>query len=286
MWMFPWTSAGRETSEFLPVPVFSGRWRGECIPASQRCRKVRTPLWTRWSHCWSPQDTQSTGTGTAGKPAEGAAAAQERQRKVQMLLVPPPLSQLRKLTLVTTGDVTQWARARIQWSDAVCLFNIIYWDEPHGRVVKAWCNSWQQLGNWPDRPHHNQVFDIGNSCFHTSEIFRLLHTSRAKPLDKHEHKSFCLVLEKSTNHVNECWAEFNASSPWSRRPLWRRNRQWNPPRSSLGRAAEESGEKRKVESHSSSNFTPTHSQSWRHHNPIHNTLTLISGVLPKKNPNR
>lgn len=117
-----------------------------------------------------------------GQQVSQLRAQQHREdRKVQMLLVPPPLSRRRKLTLVTTGDATQWARAQIQWSDAVSLFNIIYWDEPHGRVVKAWCKSWQQVGNWPNRPHHNQVFDLGNSGFNTSEIFRLLYTSLSSP---------------------------------------------------------------------------------------------------------
>lgn len=197
MWMFPWASADRESSEFLPVPAFSGRWQGECIPASQRCRRVRTPLWTRWSHCWSPQDTQSTGTGTAGKRAEGA-AAQERQKSSDAFL-----SQLRKLTLVTTGDATQLARARIQWSDAVCL--TLFTETNHmAELRKHGVTVDSRLLNWPNWPHHNQVFDLRNSGFHNSVIFRLLYTSRVKPLDKHQHKSFCPVLEKSTTHVNEC----------------------------------------------------------------------------------
>lgn len=114
MWTFLQTSPDGEASEFSPVPEFSGRRQGECIPASQRCRKVRTPLWTRWSHCWSPRDTQSTGTGTAGKLAEGA-AAQETEKSSDGF----GLSQLWKCTLVTTGDATQWCRAQIRWSDAV-----------------------------------------------------------------------------------------------------------------------------------------------------------------------
>lgn len=41
-----------------------------------------------------------------------------------------------------------------------------------------------------------------------------------------------------------------------------------------GELQENEEKKRKVESQSSSNFTPTHSQRWRHHNPIHDTAHL------------
>lgn len=171
----------REASESLPVPVLSGREQGGCIPASQRCRKVRTPLWNRWSRCWSPRDTQSTGTGTAGRPAE---QQHRRHRRVQPWILNTGKCFWCSRRFHNCQQLEKHhndPKLRLWGSDAVV----------HSlQSPSTWqgCGSYQPVGKRPDRPHHKQLFGLGNSG-----IFRILYSSAVKPLDKHEHKSIIFL---------------------------------------------------------------------------------------------